>query len=128
MSFDPSGVQVDAYVPDRLIGGDKKLVTREVTLTNLGAAGALSRGAVLGTITADARYGLSAAAAVDGSAVPTAILAKDADPSGGDVTALVYVEGQFNAAELSFGAGHDADSVRELLQPKGIHLKEPVNA
>lgn len=122
---DPS-FSSETFNPDRLIGGDKKLVTRDVTLTDLGSTGALVRGTVLGMISADGRYGISLAAAVDGSEVPRAILVKAADPSGGDVLASIYEEGEFNEDRLTYGTGHTADSVREPLRAVGIHLKSPV--
>jgi len=123
---DPS-FSSETFNPDRLIGGDKKLVTRDVTLTDLGSTGALVRGTVLGMVTADGTYGISLAASSDGSEVPRAILVKAADPSGGDVLASIYDEGEFNEDRLTYGTGHTADSVREALRAVGIHLKEPVS-
>ncbi len=122
---DPSFTS-ESYNPDRVIGGDKKLITRDVTLTDISSTGALVRGTVLGKVTADGKYGISLAASVDGSQMPRAILVKDADPSGGDVIASIYDEGEFNEDRLTYGTGHTADSVREDLRAVGIHLKEPV--
>lgn len=117
-----------SYSPDRLVGGDLKLITREVTLTDIGATGPLVRGTVLGMIAADERYGVSLAASGDGSESPRAILAIDADPSGGDVTALIYDQGEFNANALTIGTGHTVASIREALRALSIHLKVPVAA
>ena len=117
----------EAYNPDRLIGGDQKLITRDITLTDISTTGALTRGTVLGMITASGKYGISLTASVDGSQTPRAILVKDADPSGGDITASIYDEGEFNQDTLVYGTGHDADSVREDLRAVGIHLKDPVS-
>lgn len=75
------------------------------------------------TITAGAGvYRVATSAAVDGSAVPCGIAAHAADAVGGDVDVLVYTRGDFNAAALDFGTGHDADSVREALRAVGIYL------
>ncbi|MFQ5472677.1 MAG: head decoration protein [Dehalococcoidia bacterium] len=115
------------YSPDRLLAGDFPIVTREVTLNNVGGA-ALTRGAVLGKVTADGKYGLSLSAAVDGSQVARAILAKDADPTGGDVTATIYEAGEFNEDQLNFGTGHTAATVREDLRAVSLFLKSPVSA
>jgi hypothetical protein len=117
----------ETYNPDRLIGGDQKLITRDITLTDIGTTGALTRGTVLGKVTADGKYGISLTASADGSQTPRAILVKDADPGGGDVTASIYDEGEFNQDTLVYGTGHDADSVREDLRAVSIHLKEPVS-
>lgn len=113
------------YAPDRLIGGDKKLITRDVTLTDNQAVGALSRGAVLGRAA-----GVFAVVHQTGTYVATtarAILAKDADPSGGDVTATVYLEGEFNEDELTLGGTVTLDDVRDVLSDVGVHLKSPVS-
>ena len=114
------------YSPDRLIAGDKKLVTRSVTVTNNQAFGALSRGAVLGFQTG------SYAIVHDGggaylAATARAILAQDVDPSGGDVEALVYLEGEFNSDELSFGGGITAADVDSSVRVMSIHLKDTVD-
>ncbi|NOT09676.1 MAG: head decoration protein [Gemmatimonadales bacterium] len=65
---------------------------------------------------------LSAAAAVDGSAIPDLILAEACDASAGDKEALVYTRGDFNQNSLTFGAGHTAATVRDILRAKGINL------
>lgn len=124
---DPSFTSSDLVV-DRLIGGSHQLVTREVTLTDLGATGALTRGTVLGMITVSQKYGISINAAADGSEVARAILAKDADPSAADVMAAIYDEGEFNEDRLVFGAAQTAANTREDLRAVGVHLKKPVAA
>lgn len=116
------------YSPDRLIAGNKTLITREVTLTNLGATGALLRGTVLGLITANGNYGISLSAAVDGSQVARAVLADDADPTAGDIQSLIYDEGEFNETRITIGAAHTLATIREDLRAVGIHLKKPVSA
>lgn len=68
------------------------------------------------------KYLLSAAAAIDGSAVPDVVLAEDGDASAGDKTALAYTRGDFNERALTLGAGHTAASIREGLRAKGIVL------
>jgi len=116
---------VEVFAPDRLIGGDKKLVTDTVTI----ASGQnLQRGALLGKVAASGKYVLSLAAASDGSQTPNCILVDGANASGGDVTAGVYLEGEFNVNAVTFGAGHSATSVRDGLRALGIHLKTPVPA
>lgn len=70
----------------------------------------------------DGKYRLATTAAVDGSAEPCGIAVHAADADGEDVDVLVYTRGDFNAAALAFGTGHDADSVREALAAAEIHL------
>lgn len=74
------------------------------------------------TVEGSGKYRLATTAAVDGSAVPCGIAVHAADADGDDVDVLVYTRGDFNAAALAFGTGHDADSVREALAAAGIHL------
>lgn len=109
-----------------LIAGDFPLVTREVDLTDISASGALTEGALLGKVTANGKYGLSLTGSADGSEVPRAILAIDADPSGGDVKAMIFETGIFDETLVVYGAAHTADSVREGLRDLSIFLRKPV--
>jgi hypothetical protein len=83
--------------------------------------------AIVVTPTAE-KYTLATLAATDGSNVPCAILADASDPSGGDVTAGVYLMGEFNSAALSFGTGLTAALVKSQLRQVGIFLKNAVSA
>ncbi len=73
-------------------------------------------------------YKLSAAAATDGSQTPIAVLADDADASGGDVTGPIYLMGEFNANALIFGTGWTAATAKSSLAAQNIYLKSPVSA
>jgi Bacteriophage lambda head decoration protein D len=117
---------VDTYTPDNLIAGETSLVSDAVTVAS---SAALTRGAVLGKITASGKLILSASAAVDGSQTPYAVLAEDCDASSGDVTNVaVYIKGELNENALSFGAGHDATTVKAPLRDIGIYIKTSVGA
>lgn len=74
------------------------------------------------------KHKLSAAAAVDGSQEPDAILVEDTDATAADIDVGLYVGGEFNENAITFGAGHTADSVRDALRDKGIILKKGVPA
>ncbi len=123
--FDPS-FSSTPFSPDRLLAGDHKHVTAVVTLTDNQSIGALTRGAVLGF--AAAKYAnLHQTGSYTASTV-RAILADDADPSSGDVEAMVYLTGEFNEDELVYGGTVDNDDVRELAATQSIYLKSPVSA
>ena len=115
-----AGFSSTAFTPGDIVAGNSHLLTtRAITL----ASGVnLARGAVLGKVTADGKYLLSLSAAVDGSEVPDLILAEDCDASAGDTAGVAYERGDFIEQALTYGAGHDADSVRETLRDKGIVL------
>lgn len=115
----------ETHTPDQLFAGDFPVRTRDVVIVS---SAALKRGAVLGVISDGGKYKLSATAAGDGSETPKAILAKDADASEGDAKSIVYLTGDFNEEALTFGAGHDAASVRETLRALSIFLHKPVKA
>lgn len=109
------------YTPDNLIAGEYPRVERVVTIAN---SAALTKGAVLGKITASGKYQLSASAAGDGSETPDAILAEDSDASAADVEAVVYFSGEFNESALSLGTGHTVDGIRAGLRDKNIYLRK----
>ncbi len=115
----------ESYTPDQLHAGDFPIRTLDVTI----ASGQnLTRGALLGKITASGKYVLSLAAAADGSQTPVAILAEDVDATGGDKSGIVYVSGDFNENAITYGTGHTADSVRAGLRDLNIYIHKPVSA
>lgn len=118
-----AGIESASYTPDRLIAGAYPIETRKVTLVS---GQNLVRGAVLGKITSGGKYTLSLSASSDGSQVPDAVLVDTTDASGGDKEVMVYTRGEFNEAALTIGTGHTADSIREGLRVKNIHLKKTV--
>lgn len=67
-------------------------------------------------------YVLSASNAGNGSQTPDCILAQDADARGGDVQAMVYTRGDFDAGAITLGTGHTLAAVTEALRGKGITL------
>lgn len=68
-------------------------------------------------------YKLAAAAAVDGSQTPVAILADAADASGGDVTGSIYLTGEFNQRALTLGAGITTAIAKAALRLVNIFVK-----
>lgn len=116
-------------LPDNLRAGHEVLpITGQVTLR----AGTLTQGAVLGKIddgeTGEGEFLSAIAAAEDGSAKPYAVLLHDADAAGEAQQVTVLLAGIVNEAALSFGAGHDADSVRWSLREVGLYLRKTVGA
>jgi hypothetical protein len=74
------------------------------------------------------KYKLSARAAADGSQVPVAILADAAAASGGDVTAGIYLSGEFNQRAVTLGAGMTAAAAKDHLRRSNIYLKSSQSA
>jgi len=69
---------------------------------------------------------LSAKAATNGSQTPHAILAEDVDATDAEKPAVIYLSGEFDRDSLTFGEGHDADSVKPLLRTYNIYIKKSV--
>lgn len=86
----------------------------------------LAAGAVLGKITASGKFNLSLSAAGDGSNTPVAVLAEACDASGGDKSAFVYYNGEFNEAKLVFGTAHTAALLRQSMAQNGLFIVKPM--
>jgi hypothetical protein len=112
------------FTPDNfLIGGDSPTVSRQITLIT---GQNLTRGAVLGKITASGKYNLSLSAAADGSQVPVAVLAEDTDATAADKVTVAYMKAIVNENRLILGTGHTLASVREPLRDFGIYLQSSI--
>lgn len=117
-------VNLETFTPDNLIAqGNPGTVDEPITLES---GQNLTRGTLLGKITASGKYKISATGAGDGSETPSAILTSDTDASAGDKKTSAYVAGVFNQNALTFGSGHTASSVKDGLRDLGIFLKDSV--
>lgn len=116
----------ETFAHDNLHAGDFPIVTDAVTIVS---GQTVSRGAILGKITASGKYKLCDTAAGDGSEAPKFVLARDTDASGGDVTDVpVYASGEFNDNKISLGGATTVADVKEALRALSIYLKTPVKA
>lgn len=116
----------ETYTPDRLIAGETQLVTRSYVLLS---GQKLSRGTVVGQITAGGKITISLTAAVDGSQNPNGILIDDYDATAGDVAGCgVYQKGEFNENAIIMGAGWTLATLYPALRDLGIYLKPAVVA
>jgi hypothetical protein len=84
-------MQIGTTTPDNLLAGDFPRVTDWLAIPS----GVLKRGTVL----------TSAGAAMATGGTPFAVLAEDADASGGAAQAPVYLTGEFSKAGLILNAG-----------------------
>ncbi|WP_026988734.1 head decoration protein [Fodinicurvata fenggangensis] len=110
------------YQPGHFVSGDFPIHTQPVTIAS---GEELEARSVLGQVTADGTFKLSASGASDGSETPKAILAYAVDASGGAVEAAVYMSGSFDPDKLVYGTGHDAESVAQALLGSPIFLRKP---
>jgi len=113
------------YVPCNLLAGEFPRVERLITI----ASGQnLTKGSVLGKITADGKYKLSLATSNDGSEVPDVVLAEDIDATNAEGQAVVYFSGEFNSKALKLGAGHTIQSISAELRLRNITLRQNLSA
>lgn len=64
----------------------------------------------------------------DGTEVAFAVLAQDTDASAADKVAPVYLAGDFNEDQLTFGGSDTAATHRDAMRDRGMYLKSPVSA
>lgn len=122
--FQP-GVSQDAFIPDQLIGGDMKIVTRTETITG-GAY--FKRGTVLGQVAASGKFTIAVAVAADGSQTPVRILVDDVDATSADALGGTYQMGEFNLNAVTLGAGITPAAATAALSAQNIYLKTPISA
>lgn len=106
------------YELDNLLGDTFPIQTDTGTIIS---GQNLTRGAVLGKITASGKLKAVDDAAVDGSQTPYAVLAVDTDASGGDKTAVIYLSGAFNVNALSFGGDDTAADHKDGMRNKCMY-------
>jgi hypothetical protein len=116
----PASFEQASYTPGDIIAGNHdELVGEKITIIS---GQNLTRGTVIGKVTASGKYKVSLAADTIGSETPDLILAEDCDASGGDKSAIAYSRGDFNAQKLTIGTGHTIASIKEGLRVKNIIL------
>lgn len=115
-----------------LIGeiSDSTLVIRsDVSQGGVLASGqVLTKGSVLGKITATDLLTLAIDTSTDGSETPYAILLEDVDATDSDTECPVLLAGIVNEEALTFGGSFDADGVRDTLRSGGIYLQKVMGA
>lgn len=118
------GFRTDTFTPDRLIADNADDILGKGIVLISGQN--LTRGAVLGMITASGKYTLSLLASSDGSQNPSVILAQDCDASGGDAAAVAYFDGTFNFSALTLGTGHTEATVTAALRGLSINIVDTI--
>lgn len=105
--------------PDNLLAGHPPV---EMPVTVASGEGVLTRGTVLGCISATGKYAAFDSGASDGSENPVAILTRDIDATSSDVKATAYVHGEFAKSSIT-GLVGDGSTIAEL-QAISIYIKE----
>jgi len=106
---------------ENLLVSDIDVVADSGTILT-GAGANYARGTVLGKITASGKLTICDKDAVNGAAVPFAVLANDTDATAADKSATVYLAGGFNVSSLVFASGTVAADVKDLARDKGMYF------
>lgn len=88
-------------------------------------AAAYLRGTVLGQVSATGAYKICSKTAADGSEIPVAVLADDADASAGDVSGAVYLGGRFDGERLIVDPSWTVAELVDRMRPLGIVINLP---
>lgn len=83
----------------------------------------LSRGAVLGQITASGEYLLCKATAEDGSQAPQAILDRAVDTTDGAQSAPIRLTGHVLGSQLTLGEGLTLSAAKAALRPLCLFIR-----
>jgi len=109
---------------ENLIAGDQRKIVNVKATIKQGQV--ITRGTLLGKITASGKLTEAVAAHNDGTQNPYAIAAEDVDATAGDVVTTVYTEGEFNDRAVVYSYTSTADDWRAACQATGIYLRPAV--
>lgn len=112
----------EIHTPDNLFGGNVAPVVADKGLIVSGA-GVLTRGTVLGLVTASGKLTIVDSSKSDGTETPYAVLAEDVDATSADKTCAVYLTGEFNIDKLVFGGSDTAATHKVNARKIGIFFK-----
>ncbi len=114
---------------DALIAGEKQpIITKGITLA--AAQGVLSRGTLIGVVTATKLAVLCDSTKSDGSQIPEYILGATCDTGAAGATlnvpTIAYQTGIFNRAAIITAAGQDINAFEQQLRQVGILLRDTI--
>lgn len=114
------------YTPDNLIAGHEvPVIVKGITLAK--NQGILTRGTVLGIITASSLAKPVDSSKTDGTETPYCILTDTIDTNGdADAKTTGYTSGLFNSKALVFGGADTVDKHELKLRELGIFIKENI--
>ena len=115
----------EVFTPDNLFGGNVAPVVANEELIVSGA-GVLTRGTVLGLVTASGKLNIVDSTKSDGTQIPYAVLAEDIDATSADKKCGVYLTGEFNINKLVFGGTDTAATHKVNARKIGIFFKKTI--
>jgi hypothetical protein len=104
-----SNLNAGSYVPEQRYAGETDIITKPQVIA--AGSGAVAARTVLGRVTASGKLVPHNPGASDGSQTAVAILV-DAVNAAADVTAAVYIAGEFNMDALVYNAATNTDALK----------------
>ena len=121
-----SYISTDNNVEDNLIADNQiDLQTEEITLLS---GEVVTRGTVLGQVTASGKYRKAATGNGDGSETIKAVATRDKDASGGDVKMIAYFTGSFNKNAMDLSDFTVDEALKTTLRDQHIFLEDSIQA
>lgn len=114
----------NSYTPDGLVVSDWPTNTDAETLVS---GQNLSRGCVVGKITASSKLTACDHTASDGSETPFGVLAADCDASAADASCVIYDFGKFNSDKLTFGGSSTISDLKAAMKAVNLYVKDAVD-
>lgn len=97
-TYDSLGITTINRTEEQLFAGQFPRHQQPIVVAS--GEGVLTKGTVLGKITASGKFAAYDNAASDGSQTAVGVLGCDVDASSGDVSAFMWTTGEFNEAKL----------------------------
>lgn len=110
---------------DNLVAGAVMPVVSDTIVLSAGRV--YERGAVLGLVTATGKAVMVDSTKSDGSEKPYAVLAQTIDATLTDVSAPIYLTGEFSAAALKFGGADTAGTHKTAMRQLSLFIKNVVS-
>lgn len=105
-----SNLSAGTFTPTPRFAGSADVLNKPMLIGKVGAGAALKAGTVLGRLTTGGKLVPSISGASDGSQLAVAILVEPVSTVAGDVTAAVYLAGEFNLDWLDFDVSYDTEA------------------
>lgn len=126
--LNPNGVELAPGTAAGAYGGSG--LDPEITFTFTAGGTAMVAGdkITIAVAAGSGKYNAAVATATDGSQTPVAILADDADATGGDVNAGIYLQAEVNGNALIYDNSFTLSQITTALRTSHIFVKSSVSA
>jgi hypothetical protein len=120
MTYGSFDTVTGSYSPDNLVLGDLPTISYDETVIS---GQDVTRGTVMGRITASGKLTACDHTAGDGSETPYGIMAEDCDASLADVECGAYVFGHFDSESLTFGGTSTISDLKVAMRLVGLYTR-----